>query len=145
MKKILVLLPMMLALTIVAFAGNDDEARAKANFNRQFAGAENVSWSTVNSDYHKVSFVWAGHRTEAYFGQDGKFVGAIRGLFYQQLPLAVVRTVDEKYEDRVILEAREITNESGTTYSVLMNWKNKRYRVRLQADGTVVETESYRK
>ena len=141
MKKILVVLPMMLALTFAAFAGNDSEAVAKVNFNRQFSGAEFVSW-TMEHEFHKVSFVWAGHRTEAYFNKDGKFIGAVRGLFYQQLPLSVIRKVDEKYENRVILEVREITNELGTSYSVLMNWKNKRYRVRLHADGSVLSCHS---
>ena len=145
MKKILMILPAMLAVVLSAFAGKDDEARARANFNRQFAGAENVSWTTTDNDFHKATFLWAGHRTEAYFSNEGKFVGAIRGLFYQQLPISVVRSVDDKYDGRVILEVREIANQEGTTYSVLMNWKKKRYRVRLHADGSVIETELIRK
>lgn len=145
MKKILMILPALLAVVLTAFAGHENEARARANFNRQFVGAEYVSWSTTDNNYMKASFLWAGHRTEAYFSTDGKFVGAIRGMFYQQLPIAVVRSVDEKYEGRVVLEVREIANQEGTSYSVLMNWNKKRYKVRLHADGSVIETERIRK
>ncbi len=143
MKRITILLPVLLAVSLMSFAAphTGEEDRAKLNFARQFAGVENVKWSQVDRNYQKASFLWGGHRTEAYFDKDGRFVGAIRGLFYQQLPLAVAGTVDRKYENRVILSVREISNAEGTSYSVLMDWKGKRYNVKLQPDGAVLSAE----
>lgn len=148
MKKVSILLPVLLAVALMGFANpgkTGEEDRARQTFSRQFAGAEHVKWTSLDNEFQKASFLWGGHRTEAYFGANGEFVGAIRGLLFQQLPLAVSRVVDQKFENRVILEVREVTNAEGTSYTVLMNWKNKRYRARLQADGGLIESEVVRK
>ncbi|MCR6720143.1 MAG: hypothetical protein NVV59_07515 [Chitinophagaceae bacterium] len=145
MKKITILLPVLLAAVLMSFTTPGENDLARQNFSRQFAGAEHVKWTTLDNDFQKASFVWGGSRTEAYFTTKGEFVGAIRGLLFQQLPLVVARMVDQKFQNRVILEVREVTNAEGTSYSILMDWKNKRYRARLQADGAVIENEVVRK
>jgi len=148
MKKISILLPVLLAVALTGFANSGktkEENRVLQAFNRQFAGAQYVKWTELENDLQKASFLWGGHRTEAYFADNGEFVGAVRGLLFQQLPLTVARAVDNKFENRVILEVREITNAEGTSYVILMNWKNKRYRARLHADGGLMESEAIRK
>jgi len=138
MKKIFILLPLMLAATIMGLAaepGPGSEPTAVQTFSRQFAGAENVRWSKEEDGLQRVSFVWGGHRSEAYFSATGEFLGALRGLFYQQLPLSVIRAVDKRYDHPVVLEARELSNQEGTTYSLLLEYRSKRLRVKLNGDG----------
>ncbi|MBP7555882.1 MAG: hypothetical protein KA821_06445 [Chitinophagaceae bacterium] len=137
MKKILILLPLMLAATIVGFAAGPVPASDPAvqSFSRQFAGAQNVSWSNGEDGLQRVTFVWAGHRAQAYFSAAGEFLGAMRGLFYQQLPLSVIRAVDKRYNNPIVLEARELSNQEGTTYSLLIEYRSKRMRVKLNGDG----------
>lgn len=138
MKKIFILLPLMLAATIMGFAADPvpgSEPAAVQSFSRQFAGAENVSWSKEEDGLQRVTFVWAGHRAQAYFSAAGEFLGAMRGLFYQQLPLSVIRAVDKRYNSPVVLEAREVSNQEGTTYTLLLEYRSKRLRVKLNGDG----------
>lgn len=144
MKKNLLLLPVLLVTTLMSFAaggpgGNDP--KTEKNFRKQFVGAADVSWSKVEEGYTKVSFTWAGHRTEAYFNSQAEFVGAIRGMFFDQLPLSIIRAVDKKFNQPVVLEVREITNVDGTTYSLLLEKKSGRYKVRMNAYGMIEEEE----
>lgn len=141
--KFLVLPLAIMATVFSSFASVkvNSEPDAKKEFSKQFAGAANVIWSVVQADLAKVSFTWAGHRAEAYYNSNAELIGTVRGLFYEQLPLAIIRTVDTKFKAPVILEVREISNEEGTSYVVVMERKDKKYKVRLNSQGSIIEEQ----
>lgn len=144
MKKKFLALSLLATVTIFAASanpGSGDEPRAKQIFAQQFSGAENVQWTDSDGQYSKVSFTWGGHRAEAYFNEKGDFLGAVRGMFYSQLPLAVIRSLESSYKGNVVLEAREISNEDGTSYSLLIEKKEKRYRLRMSSNGSIDESK----
>lgn len=145
MKKSILFLAIFAVLGFAQAANATEGERARETFKKHFSGAENVQWAQLENDVQKASFLWGGHRTEAYFGAEGEFLGAIRGLLFQQLPIAVSRTLDQKFDKRVILEVREVTNHEGTSYTIQMEWKNKRYRVRLESDGSILERSVVKK
>jgi hypothetical protein len=116
MKKLIVSLAAVLAIGLApafAHAANDNPHVEKV-FAQQFAGAENVKWTEVTDGYLKAAFTLSGIRVEAYFNADGELEGTLRNLFYNQLPLAVMQTVSNKFASAVIVEIREITNNDGT-------------------------------
>ncbi len=143
MKKIIILLPVLLAFVASAIASPvlPDNKRVMNAFKQQFEGAENVTWSEVQGRYEKATFVWAGHVTTAYFNKLGEFVGAIRTLYNSQVPLAVSRTLNSSYKGYELEVVRELTSQEGTSYSLVVKWKNKRYRVRLLPDGSILESD----
>src|SRR6186997_370634 len=110
MKKIILSITLMMTLGVtiaLAVPGSkpDPGPDVQELFRREFAGAEFVKW-TVQGEYQKASFVLGGHRAEAYYTIAGEYLGSIRDLFYDQLPLAVMKAVDTKYPEADISELR---------------------------------------
>jgi len=127
-----------------AYAKSPVGDRVQESFKREFAGAQFVQWYEVG-DYYKASFVLAGHRAEAYFTKDAEFQGCIRDLFFDQLPLSVMKSFDKRFANAAILDVREITNNEGTFYSLNLEYNNRKYHVRSDADGNFIEVEKDKK
>src|SRR5688572_26354164 len=133
MKQFFLVLSFFFTLLLTTSASSSpaaDPAVEKA-FNKLFAGASHVSWSKEDGNYLRASFIWGDHHTLAYFDTNARLVGSIRGMFFSQLPLAVVRSFNSSFENHVVLEVREIFNEESINYSLLTECKNKKYRIRL--------------
>lgn len=128
---------MVLAVS-VSFAANDPiiNEEAKATFRKEFAGAESVRWIEAG-EYIKASFVYQGCSTEAWFSHEGELKGTVRAVFFSQLPLAVVTSVNKKFEKPDVLDTYEISNDNGTSYRItLVSGKNK-YKVLVDASGNI--------
>jgi hypothetical protein len=147
MKKIFLAAAFLTATVISGFANPVEKSDPKAEqiFNRQFVGAQNISWSRTEEGVLKVNFVWAGHSTVAYFNEKSEIVASVRALFYDQLPLTVIRSVESKYQSPVVIEVREISNEEGTQYALVLEEKEKKYSIRLNSLGEVINKERIKK
>ncbi len=144
MKKILFSAMLLTGLGITsAFASEPlpEETAAAKNFKKEFAGAEYVKWNSIG-DYQKASFLLGGHRAEAYFDADGMLAGSVRDLFYDQLPLAVMKTVDSRFSNADIIDVREISNADGTSYKVELESASKRYTLKLSSAGDLLEKKA---
>jgi hypothetical protein len=141
MKQFFLVVSLSLAVVLTAAASPapKNDPRVEKAFSKLFAGASNVSWSKVEGNYMKASFIWADHQTVAFFGSDANLIGSIRGLFFNQLPLSVIRSFNSSYSDHVVLEVREISNDEGVNYTLLTEHKNKKYRIRISGTGDVFE------
>jgi hypothetical protein len=146
MKKVLVMLSLITAFAISAFAKDKITIsnKVKQSFEKEFAGAQAVSWSEAG-EYQKASFVIGGHRAEAYYDADGEFSGCIRDLFYDQLPLAVMTTVDKAFPNAAMLDVREITNADGTNYKLTLEVNSNKYSIKLNSTGQIVEKVKLKK
>src|SRR5258705_8452905 len=148
MKKIFVSLSLLLAIaTSTAFANViiiDPNPGMEEVFKKEFAGAENVSWSQ-QENYQKATFILAGHRVIAYFNEDNEFAGCIRDILYDQLALIVTKAIDKKFPGAEMLDVREITNSDGTSYLLRTDWNNKKYKVKITSDGNISEIEKLKK
>jgi hypothetical protein len=121
--------------------GSNENPQAAKVFAQQFIGAQNVKWSSLHDGYQKVSFVLNGVAAETYFDAEGELLGTIRNLLYNQLPLAVMQKVSKKFTDGVVLVVNEITNPDGTSYKLTLEQKNRKYDVRLNSLGEVIEVQ----
>lgn len=133
------------ALSAAARPVSTEEPSVEKAFRQLFSGASNVSWSKEEGRLLKASFLWGDHHTIAYFDSNGKLLGSIRGLFFNQLPLTVIRSVNSNFEGHIILEVREISNDEGINYSLVTEHKDKKYRLRLDSLGGVIEKEKIKK
>jgi hypothetical protein len=143
MKKSLLFLMLLLAgisLTTFGHLNSNIDPRTEQAFKNEFSGAVNVTWAKAGN-FSKASFTWADHQTVAYFNAEAELVGCIRGLFFNQLPLTVIRSVERNFKNADILEIREITNKEGTIYTIVLENKNKEYKIRLNNLGEILETE----
>jgi hypothetical protein len=147
MKKFFLAAVVFTAGIVSSFANPVDKSDPKAEqaFNRQFAGAQNISWSRTEQGIMKVSFVWGGHSTVAYFNSNAEFVGSVRNMFFDQLPMTIVRSVDQKFKSPVVTEVREVSTEEGTTYAVSLEEGTKKYAVKFNSLGELLSKERVKK
>lgn len=147
MKKLLLSLTLVLTVAAgTALASPDPSINeaVKESFKKEFAGAALVEWREVGN-LLKATFVWNGYRTEAYFSQEGALQGSARSLFFSQLPLVVMSAVDKRFAGADIIDVNEINSTAGTYYRITLETGRKKYRVRVNADGTVADTERLKK
>jgi len=147
MKNLIVSLALVLTTgsTPLLAHGINNDPRAEKVFTRQFAGAENVKWTTLDEGYEKVVFTLNGVRAEAYYSVDAELLGTVRNLSLNQLPLLVIQTLGNKFADAAIIEVKEITNSDGTQYKVLLEQKEKKYNLRFNSLGNILEKEKIKK
>ena len=143
MKNLIVSIATVLAtgLTPVFANGTDDDPRAAKLFAKEFAGAQNIKWTHLEDGYLRVTFLLNGVAAETYFDADAEMLGTIRNLFYNQLPLSVMQTVNNRFAAAVVIDVKEITNPEGTTYKVAFEQKGRKYIVKLNSLGQITEIQ----
>jgi hypothetical protein len=143
MKNLILSLSVVLASALSPVLANEktgSDPITEAVFAKKFSGAENVIWSKVDDSHQKVSFTLGGIRAEAFFGTDGELLGTVRNLFYSQLPLIVIQAVNNRFNTPVVVEVKEISNLDGTTYKIQLEQKDKKYSVRVNSLGDIMES-----
>jgi hypothetical protein len=147
MKKLFLALSLLLAVSVSSVFANEGATvneQVQAAFKKEFPAASLIEWNNPG-EYYKATFMLWGHRTEAYFTEDGQLQGSIRSLFYNQLPLAIMTSVDKRFEGAEILDVNEINNSNGTTYSLLLEVGSRKYRVKANATGGITEVNKLKK
>jgi hypothetical protein len=142
MKRILLSLSFMLAVGLtMAIADNktDINSKTKLSFKTEFTGVQLVHWDTVGN-YQIARFTFHDHATIAYFSKDGELLGSARSILFDELPLAVIKSFEEKFAEGDFTDILEIFNSDGTFYSTTVTTMNKRYHVKVDADGSVVKS-----
>ena len=155
MKKIIVSFSLLLAIGISSMSAtpvytgvrtpfNTPDPRVEKLLQKEFIGAEHIKWSKEEG-YITATFVWGGQRTQAWFSQEGELVGSIRGISYNQLPLVVIRSIQARFNQPVMIELREVTNLDGTRYKLVLEDGAKKYKVSILPDGIFEETKRLKK
>ena len=147
MKKIFLSLSLMLAIAVAGAVANDPAGISKevqAAFKKEFPGSEVLNWNTIG-EYSRATFLLGGNRIDAYFSEDGRLQGSIRTLFFSQLPLATMTAVDKRYPAADVIEVYEITNDEGTAYRITLDSEEKRFRIRIDANGNITQSEKLKK
>jgi hypothetical protein len=61
------------------------------------------------------------------------------------LPLAVVRSLQQSFNNPVVLEIREIANDEGIYYGLTMEDGKKRFKIRINSLGDILEKTKIKK
>jgi hypothetical protein len=141
MKKTIVSLSLMLTVGLSAAFATDEPAinqKVKESFQKEFAGVQLLGWTDLG-EYMKATFILGGHRAEAYFRTNGELAASVRNLFYDQLPLAVMKSVDKKYSEAEVLDVREISNEEGTHYKLTVELNKRKYKLSVNTAGDITD------
>jgi len=146
MKKIFLTLSLMMTVTAATFAhvAIDPDPELTEVFKKEFPGAQVVSWSEQGG-FQKATFILAGHRSIAYFDQQNELIGCIRDLFFDQLPIVVMKAIDKRFPSASFAEVREINNADGTSYLFTAEQNHKKYKVKINSEGSFTEIEKIKK
>jgi hypothetical protein len=140
MKKILVTLSLVVTLS-TAFASDIlPGPGVEENFKKQFSGASKVEW-TFDGSYYKATFILGGHRAIAYYDAQEEFIGCMRNIFFDQLPLSVMTAVDKRFSDADVLDVVELTSNEGTKYKIILEIKEKKFTVNVGPAGDIYQVD----
>jgi len=117
MKKIIIMLAVAIS-SLTAFAREENVSTTVLNsFNKQFAGAKEVQWTTTN-DYYKAAFVYNGQNVSAFYQLDGGLIAMTRNISSLELPISLQTNLKNNYSKYWISDLFEVSNNEGTSYYI---------------------------
>ncbi len=119
MKKLMIAALLVATIGTSAFAMDVKNLNYKVrnNFETNFIGAKNVSWSE-SSEYIKASFELNGEMVEAFYGNDGESIGTSRKVEFKTLPLSAISKIKAKYSTYTVNEVIEFDRNSEKNFYV---------------------------
>jgi len=145
-KNFLIALLVAVVFSGSAFAntGKSVNALVKQSFQREFAGAQSVSWEVISDkDIFHASFIYNNERLNAYFDAEGTLLATGRYVKQENLPMLVTKGIAVRYKQFNVLESIEFVTGSETSYIVKL--ENEKLSLYVQAfnDGstTVLKKE----
>jgi hypothetical protein len=136
-KSIIVFSAILTVITATAFVGAKPGGNpAEATFQKEFNGATNVKW-TEGKDVISASFILSDSRIIAYFSSDGELLGTERNVLFNQLPLAVVKEINNHFGDAPISDIIEYTSGLATYYGMYVDTPTKHLKVKITSEGDV--------
>ena len=136
-RSIIVFSAILIVITATAFVGAKPGGNpAEATFQKEFNGATNVKW-TENKDVISASFNLSDSRIIAYFTTDGELLGTERNVLFTQLPLAVMREINNRYGNAPISDVIEYTSGIDTFYGMYVDTPTKHLKLKISSQGDV--------
>jgi hypothetical protein len=135
MKKIIIMLAVAIS-SITAFASDNDNnvnVTVLNAFNKEFAGAKNVQWSST-SDFYKAEFVYNDQTVNAYYKPDGEFIALTRNITSTELPVSLQTNLRNNYNSYWISDLFEVSSYEGTSYYITLEKADS--KIVLKADGS---------
>src|SRR6266487_6814406 len=127
MKKIILAIAFIVALTAITYAGEDNTDVAAINiFKVLINNSGKAEWSKKN-DYNKRTVMFNGHEISVYYIAEYSLVGLSYRLNVSDLPQEVLNCIKKRYSDQVIQDALMFMDDDGHIiyYAVVKN--SKRY------------------
>jgi len=136
MKKLIIGLAAALTLiSTTAFAGEKEKSNpALATFQKEFKEATDVKWQE-GKDVIMAAFVLNNFRVEAYFSYAGELLGTARNVLFNQLPLMVIKEINNRYGSVPVYEITEYTLGTDTFYNMTVELANKKLKVKATTSG----------
>lgn len=147
MKKIMITAVIFLTVGMTAaFANGGDNIPSKvlASFQREFAQAQNVKWDVVQ-DYVRAAFNLSDFRVEAYFNNEGELMGTARNILFNQLPLSVIKQLNQRFGSVPVYEIIEYNTGSDTFYNMKVELTTKIFQLKANPSGEVFVEKKIRK
>jgi hypothetical protein len=138
MKKIFSLAVILLIGGAAVFAyGDDVHPRLKAALEKNFSGAQQVTWhGTIGKDLHHVSFTVNKVRINAYFNKEGELIASGRFVAIENLPLLVSDKLSRYYSKYTLRNAVEYIKDDETSYIIEMENEKAKLIVHAYSSGS---------
>jgi hypothetical protein len=138
MKKFIIALTAAVTLiSTTAFAGRMEKINpALTTFQKEFKGATDVKWNE-SKETISAAFILNDFRVEAYFSYTGELIGTARNILFNQLPLAVIREVNNRYGSAPVYDITEYNTGDDTFYEMTVELATKKLKVRASQLGAL--------
>ncbi|HEY4935296.1 MAG TPA: hypothetical protein VII44_01875 [Puia sp.] len=135
MKKVILSIAILLALTGTSFANNTGNIneRAIASFQMEFRQASEVEWAVTN-DYIMATFQMDKQVLFAYYDFQGNLIGLVHHMLTNCLPVYLQKDIKKHYGNYWVTELFQITGEEGVYYYIQL--KNADETIVLSTEGT---------
>ena len=139
MKKTFVTLFAFLVIGMgISIASEKKEVDPKiiSAFQKEFSFAKNVKWE-LKGEFAQVNFTLNDQGLVAWFSLDAELLGTARNILYMQLPLTVIRSLEQDYTDAGLSGIVEITRSNETFYHIYAERKNKKFLLEAYPSGSI--------
>ena len=138
-KNFLIALLVAVVFSGSAFAntGKSVNALVKQSFQKEFAGAQSVSWEVIsNKGLFHASFIYNNERLNAYFDSEGALLATGRYIKQENLPMLINKGIGVRYKQYNVTESIEYVTGNETSY--ILTLENEKFSLYVQAyiDGT---------
>ncbi len=122
MKKLFFAALLAVSVAGSAFASDVTKLSTKVKnaFDAQFAGAQNVEWSSRET-FTKAAFNLGEERIEAFFSVDGELIATSRKIDFKRLPLNAIQKIKKDYASSSIEEVIEFDQDGEKNYYVSLD------------------------
>ena len=139
MKKVFVTL--FLSVTVFAtsaFATGEPgiDPKIVSAFQKEFSFAQNVKWQE-KGELIQVTFSLFEHGFVAWYNSKAELVSTARNILYMQLPLSVIRALQEYYAEAELSGIVEFTSDGETYYQIRAEVKKKKYLLKATPYGHI--------
>lgn len=138
MKKILVTIAIVVVGLSSTFASENSiiDPRIISAFEKDFSFAKNVKWE-AKKDLAQVSFLLNDQAVTAWYNSDAVLITMARNLLYGQLPISVIKALDQKYPDAALFGVIEIIHNNEVQYQVTAETKRKTLLLKVTPSGNI--------
>ena len=123
MKKIILSLALATAILTSAFANpieREPGFAVKKSFSREFSNIKEVKWEELNtnSGVYLATFSFNNEQLQAFFTEEGEFLGTTRQITAAQLPIMVIKELGRQYADAKVASVYEYSLTDGLAYYI---------------------------
>ncbi len=125
MKKIIISLTLSAALlssTFMFAADIEPNGKVIRAFSDVFKKAKDVEWTTFSKDgVYQARFNFNNESLQAFFTEDGDYIGTTRQVTAAQLPIIVAAGLEKQYSDARIVSIFEYSRKDGLDYFITLS------------------------
>jgi len=124
MKKIILSLTVAAAILSSSFtyaATKEPGFKVRQAFSTEFTQAKDVEWTVMNKEgVYQAKFVFNNETLQAFFTEEGDFLGTTRQISQSQLPILVAAGLNKDYADARVVTIFEYSKKDGTEYYITL-------------------------
>jgi hypothetical protein len=139
MKRALVALFAFSTFGITAFTAGehqDIDPKIISAFQKEFSFAKNVKWE-VKGEFTQVNFLLHDQGIVAWYDSNAELITTARNILYMQLPISVIKSLENNYADASLYGIVEVTHRNETFYHIQAERKNKKYLLKAAPYGNI--------
>lgn len=147
MKQFILSIAAAVLFTANSFASNPESVApaVKLHFEKEFGKETKVTWSKKDAIF-TASFEQDGKTIQAFYDQEGTFLGLGQYSSIKQIPLGIERIVEERFPGSVIHQTYEFSPQNGgVVYGFLISDQRKVRVLRIGTYGDVEIVKTTRK